>query len=278
MREDSNRKNSPHRRTDRIGRRTRADVPSSGSDRPMSSSSSESGGTSSTPVIQFDHVTKTYPSEPAPALSDISLTIDQGEFVFLIGKSGSGKSTFIHSLIRDVVPDSGTLLVGGYDLVSMRKSRVPYLRRKIGCVFQDFKLLPNKTAYENVAFAMECVGAPKAKIRRQVQEVLSFVELRDKMDKLPDELSGGEQQRVSIARALVNQPPLLICDEPTGNLDPETSASILNLLHTINATTGTTVLIATHDKEAVNRMQARVIKLEHGHLVSDCMNGGYTDE
>lgn len=228
------------------------------------------------PAIVFDHVTKTYPTESdKPALNDVSITINQGEFVFLVGHSGSGKSTFIRSVIREVVPDSGKITVGGYDLVTMRASRVPYLRRNIGCVFQDFKLLPNKTAYENVAFAMECVGASQRKIKQHVPEVLKLVGLADKMDKLPDELSGGEQQRVSIARAIINQPPLLICDEPTGNLDPATAAGIMELLVAINDATQTTVLIATHDQDIVNMLHKRVVRLSKGHLVSDEENGEY---
>lgn len=228
------------------------------------------------PAIDFRHVTKTYPAEAdKPALNDVSVKIDQGEFVFLVGHSGSGKSTFIRSIIREVVPDSGRITVGGYNLNDMRESRVPYLRRNIGCVFQDFKLLPNKTAYENVAFAMECVGASQRKIKQHVPEVLKLVGLADKMDKLPDELSGGEQQRVSIARAIINQPPLLICDEPTGNLDPATAAGIMELLVAINDATQTTVLIATHDQDIVNSLHKRVIRLSKGRLVSDEENGEY---
>lgn len=228
-------------------------------------------------AICFDHVTKTYPAEAdKPALNDVSVTIDQGEFVFLVGHSGSGKSTFIRSIIREVVPEEGNITVGGYDLVNMRESRVPYLRRNIGCVFQDYKLLPNKTAYENVAFAMECVGANKRKIKQHVPEVLKLVGLGEKMDKLPDELSGGEQQRVSIARAIINQPPLLICDEPTGNLDPTTADGIMELLVAINDATQTTVLIATHDQGIVDKMHKRVIRLSKGQLVSDEENGEYS--
>lgn len=230
----------------------------------------------SMPAICFDHVTKTYPTEEKkPALHDVTVSINQGEFVFLVGQSGSGKSTFIRSIIREVVPDKGKITVGGYDLTDMRESRVPYLRRNIGCVFQDFKLLPNKTAYENVAFAMECIGASQRKIKQHVPEVLKLVGLGDKMDKLPDELSGGEQQRVSIARAIINQPPLLICDEPTGNLDPATAAGIMELLDAINSATQTTVLVATHDQGIVNAMHKRVIRLHKGELVSDEENGEY---
>lgn len=237
----------------------------------------KSGTTTPPPAILFEHVYKTYPATPeTPALKDVSVKIDQGEFVFLVGQSGSGKSTFIRSVIREVVPDKGRLEVGGYNLVTMRESRVPYLRRNIGCVFQDFKLLPNKTAYENVAFAMECVGKSQREVKRHVPEVLALVGLGDKMDKFPDELSGGEQQRVSIARAVINQPPLVICDEPTGNLDPTTSAGIMDLLVTINEVTGSTVLIATHDQETVDKMHKRVIRLSGGVLVSDEEDGVYS--
>ena len=227
------------------------------------------------PAIVFDHVTKIYPAQPDhPALSDVSLTIDQGEFVFLVGHSGSGKSTFIRMINREVEPTEGEITVGGYALKDMRASRVPYLRRNIGCVFQDFKLLPNKTAYENVAFAMECLGRSKREISRQVPEVLKLVGLDDKADKRPSELSGGEQQRVSIARAIINRPPLLICDEPTGNLDPKISAGIMELLVRINKT-GTTVLVATHDQEIVDLLRQRVVRLESGVIVSDREKGAY---
>lgn len=227
------------------------------------------------PVIVFDHVTKIYPAQPnKPALDDVSLEIAQGEFVFLVGHSGSGKSTLIRSIIREVTPTSGDLYVGGYDLMRMRKSKVPYLRRNIGCVFQDFKLLPNKTAYENVAFAMRCIGRSNEDIEEQVPQALELVGLAGKEDKFPNELSGGEQQRVSIARAIINRPPMLICDEPTGNLDPQTSRGIMDLLVTINKATGATVLVATHDRETVDKMRRRVIRLDGGHLVRD-EKGGY---
>ena len=176
-----------------------------------------------TPVITFDHVTKVYPAQPnKPALNDISLQIYAGEFIFLVGHSGSGKSTFIRMLIREVKPSQGHIYVADEDLTTMRNWRVPYLRRNIGCVFQDFKLLPNKTVFENVAFALEVIGKSRHVIKTQVPEVLRLVGLQDKLNKRPDQLSGGEQQRVSIARAIVNSPPLLVCDETTGNLDPQT--------------------------------------------------------
>ena len=227
------------------------------------------------PAIVFEHVTKFYPAQPdKAALDDVSLTIDPGEFVFLVGHSGSGKSTFIRMINREVTPTKGKIIVGGYDLTDMKASRVPYLRRNIGCVFQDYKLLENKSVYENVSFAMECIGKTKREISRQVPEVLKLVGLEDKADKRPDELSGGEQQRVSIARAIINRPPLLICDEPTGNLDPKISAGIMELLARINQT-GTTVLVATHDQDIVDQMRQRVVRLEDGKITSDRSKGFY---
>ena len=228
-----------------------------------------------TPVITFDHVTKVYPAQPnKPALNDISLQIYAGEFIFLVGHSGSGKSTFIRMLIREVKPSQGHIYVADEDLTTMRNWRVPYLRRNIGCVFQDFKLLPNKTVFENVAFALEVIGKSRHVIKTQVPEVLRLVGLQDKLNKRPDQLSGGEQQRVSIARAIVTRPPLLVCDEPTGNLDPQTSRGIMDLLERINRT-GTTVLVATHDREMVDNMRRRVIALDRGHLTRDQDRGVY---
>lgn len=227
------------------------------------------------PVITFDHVTKVYPAQPnKPALDDVTVQVCAGEFVFLVGHSGSGKSTFIRSIIREIRPTEGHIYVADEDLGSMRNWRVPYLRRNIGCVFQDFKLLPNKTVFENVAFALEVIGKSRHVIKTQVPEVLRLVGLQDKLDKRPDQLSGGEQQRVSIARAIVNRPPLLICDEPTGNLDPQTSRGIMDLLLRINRT-GTTVLVATHDREMVDNMRKRVIVLEKGHVSRDQERGVY---
>ena len=229
----------------------------------------------SSPVITFDHVTKIYPAQPnKPALSDISLQIYAGEFIFLVGHSGSGKTTFIRTLIHEVTPTEGHIYIANEDLTTMRNWRVPYLRRNIGCVFQDFKLLPNKTVFENVAFALEVIGKSRHVIKTQVPEVLRLVGLQDKLNKRPDQLSGGEQQRVSIARAIVNRPPLLICDEPTGNLDPQTSRGIMDLLERINRT-GTTVLVATHDREMVDNMRRRVIALDRGRLTRDQDRGVY---
>ena len=230
---------------------------------------------SGTPVITFDHVTKVYPAQPnKPALNDVSLQIFAGEFVFLVGHSGSGKTTFIRMLIREVKPTQGHIYIADEDLANMRNWRVPYLRRNIGCVFQDFKLLPNKTVFENVAFALEVIGKSHHVIKTQVPEVLRLVGLQDKLNKRPDQLSGGEQQRVSIARAIVNRPPIRICDEPTGNLDPQTSRGIMDLLERINRT-GTTVVVATHDREMVDNMRRRVIALDRGNLTRDQDRGVY---
>ena len=230
---------------------------------------------SGTPVITFDHVTKVYPAQPnKPALNDVSLQIFAGEFVFLVGHSGSGKTTFIRMLIREVKPTQGHIYIADEDLANMRNWRVPYLRRNIGCVFQVFKLLPNKTVFENVAFALEVIGKSRHVIKTQVPEVLRLVGLQDKLNKRPDQLSGGEQQRVSIARAIVNRPPILICDEPTGNLDPQTSRGIMDLLERINRT-GTTVVVATHDREMVDNMRRRVIALDRGNLTRDQDRGVY---
>ena len=230
---------------------------------------------SGTPVITFDHVTKVYPAQPnKPALNDVSLQIFAGEFVFLVGHSGSGKTTVIRMLSREVKPTQGHIYSADEDLANMRNWRVPYLRRNIGCVFQDFKLLPNKTVFENVAFALEVIGKSRHVIKTQVPEVLRLVGLQDKLNKRPDQLSGGEQQRVSIARAIVNRPPILICDEPTGNLDPQTSRGIMDLLERINRT-GTTVVVATHDREMVDNMRRRVIALDRGNLTRDQDRGVY---
>ncbi len=227
-------------------------------------------------MIVFDGVSKIYEPNVA-ALREVSFIIDKGEFVFLVGPSGSGKSTAIRMLLKEVEPTSGRVIVSGRDLGRLRRSKVPMLRRNLGCVFQDFKLLPNRSAYENVAYALKVQGEHRNAVRKKVPEVLSLVGLADKMSSLPDELSGGEQQRVSIARAVVNRPPLLICDEPTGNLDPDTSVGIMQLLYRINRA-GTTVLMATHDREMVDKMRRRVIALEDGALIRDERRGGYTTE
>lgn len=228
-----------------------------------------------TPTISFKNASLVYPSQPnRPALDNISADIYPGEFVFVVGHSGSGKSSLLRLITREQKATHGQVIVAGQDLTRMRNSKVPYLRRQIGTVFQDFKLLPDKTVYENVSFALECIGKPRSVINVQVPEVLRLVGLGQKMDAYPDQLSGGEQQRVSVARAMVNRPPLLICDEPTGNLDPAISLGIMKLLDRINRA-GTTVVMATHDREMVDSMRKRVIALEAGHIVRDQEKGGY---
>jgi cell division transport system ATP-binding protein len=225
------------------------------------------------PMIVFEGVTKIY--EPhVVALREASFVIEKGEFVFLVGPSGSGKSTIMRLLLKELEPTTGRIIVGGRELARLKNSKVPMLRRNIGCVFQDFKLLPNRTASENVAYALKVQGESKRDIRAKVPEVLALVGLSGKTNSLPDELSGGEQQRVSIARAFVNHPPLLICDEPTGNLDPDTSVGIMQLLYRINRA-GTTVLMVTHDREMVDKMRRRVIQLENARVVRDDRRGGY---
>jgi cell division transport system ATP-binding protein len=227
-------------------------------------------------MIVFDNVSKTYDPN-VEALKDVSFVIEKGEFVFVVGASGSGKSTMIRLLLKELEPTNGRIIVGGRDLTRLKRNRVPQLRRNVGCVFQDFKLLPNRNAAENVAYALKVQGEPRSSIRRKVPEVLNLVGLSHKMNSLPDELSGGEQQRVSIARAFVNHPPLLICDEPTGNLDPDTSVGIMQLLYRINRS-GTTILMVTHDREMVDKMRKRVIALESGRLARDERRGGYASE
>jgi cell division transport system ATP-binding protein len=231
---------------------------------------------SSSAMVVFENVTKIYEPDVA-ALRDVSFVIDKGEFVFIVGASGSGKSTVIRLVLKELEPTQGKIFVGGRDLTRLKRSKVPLLRRNVGCVFQDFKLLPNRSAAENVAYALKVQGENANSIRRKVPEVLNLVGLSHKMSSLPDELSGGEQQRVSIARAFVNHPPLLICDEPTGNLDPDTSVGIMQLLYRINRS-GTTILMATHDREMVDKMRKRVIALEEGKLLRDERRGGYTSE
>ena len=224
-------------------------------------------------MIKFDHVSKTY-KKTIRALDDVSVDIGKGEFVFLVGASGSGKSTFIKLLLKDVEPDAGDIVVAGKRLPRMRSWRVPALRRELGCVFQDFKLLENKTVYENVAFAQEVIGTSPGQIRVDVPDALEVVGLSHKLDAMPHELSGGEQQRVSIARAIVNRPRIMLCDEPTGNLDPETSVGIMKLLDQINRA-GTTILMATHDSHIVDSMRRRVIELQQGQMVRDQVRGTY---
>ena len=224
-------------------------------------------------MIVFESVTKIYDPD-VKALREVSFVIDKGEFVFVVGASGSGKSTIIRLLLKELEPTRGRIFVGGRDLTRLRRSNVPQLRRNVGCVFQDFKLLPTRSAAENVAYALKVQGESASNIRRKVPEVMNMVGLSHKMNSLPDELSGGEQQRVSIARAFVNHPPLLVCDEPTGNLDPDTSVGIMQLLYRINRA-GTTILMVTHDREMVDKMRRRVIALEDGRLARDERRGGY---
>jgi len=227
-------------------------------------------------MIVFEGVTKVYEPD-VTALRDVSFVIEKGEFVFIVGASGSGKSTLIKLLLKEIEPTVGRILVGGRDLTRLKGGKVPLLRRNVGCVFQDFKLLPSRTASENVAYALKVQGESRSSIRRKVPEVMNMVGLAHKMNSLPDELSGGEQQRVSIARAVVNHPPLLVCDEPTGNLDPDTSVGIMQLLYRINRA-GTTILMVTHDREMVDKMRKRVIALEDGRVSRDERRGGYTSE
>jgi cell division transport system ATP-binding protein len=224
-------------------------------------------------MIVFDGVTKVYEPDVA-ALREVSFVINKGEFVFIVGASGSGKSTIVRLLIKEIEPSRGRIIVGGRDLGRLKRSMVPMLRRNVACVFQDFKLLPNRTTYENVAYALKVRGEGRDEIRRKVPEVLALVGLSHKSSSNPGELSGGEQQRVSIARAVVNHPPLLVCDEPTGNLDPDTSVGIMQLLYRINQA-GTTILMVTHDREMVDKMRKRVIALDEGRLMRDERRGGY---
>jgi cell division transport system ATP-binding protein len=224
-------------------------------------------------MIRLENVTKTYKGEVA-ALHDANVDIQKGEFVFLVGPSGSGKSTFIRLLNKEEVPERGQIFVAGKDIGELSSWKVPFLRRNIGCVFQDFKLLSNKTVSENVAFALEVIGRPRHVIDTQVPAILDLVGLGHKGESLPNELSGGEQQRVSIARAFVNRPLILLADEPTGNLDPATSVGIMRLLDRINKT-GTTVVMATHDRGIVDTMRRRVIELDRGAIVRDQSRGVY---
>ena len=227
----------------------------------------------STAMIVFEDVRKVYEPDVV-ALDGASFVIEKGEFVFVVGPSGSGKSTIIRLLLKELEPTRGRILVGGRELTRLKRSKVPLLRRNVGCVFQDFKLLRDRSAFENIAYALRVQGEPSTAIRKKVPEVLALVGLAHKASSRPDELSGGEQQRVSIARAFVNHPPLLLCDEPTGNLDPETSIGIMQLLYRINQT-GSTVLVATHDVAMVDKMRRRVIELAEGKIVRDEHAGAY---
>jgi cell division transport system ATP-binding protein len=224
-------------------------------------------------MIRFDNVTKAYKGSTV-ALREVSVDIQKGEFVFLVGPSGSGKSTFVRLITKEEEPEEGQIWVAGKNIANLTQWKIPYLRRNIGCVFQDFRLLPTKTVHENVAFALEVIGRPRHVIRSQVPQILDLVGLGKKTGNLPHELSGGEQQRVAIARAFVNRPLILLADEPTGNLDPSTSAGIMRLLDRINRT-GTTVIMATHDQSIVDSMRRRVIELDRGSVIRDQARGVY---
>ena len=225
-------------------------------------------------MILLDDVVKYYPGDKEPALKNVSLHIQPKEFVFLVGKSGAGKSTLIKMHTREEVPTSGKIMVGGIDYDYLKRRHVPHLRRRIGVVFQDYKLLPNRTVYENVAFALEIVGVSNAEIRRTVPKVLDLVGLADKGHRFPEDLSGGERQRVAIARSMARQPKILIADEPTGNLDPKISAGIMRLLEEIN-NFGTTILVTTHDAEIVNQMRRRVVTIQDGKIIGDQKSNGH---
>ena len=225
-------------------------------------------------MIRFENVSKTYPRSSQPALRGISLEIERGEFVFVVGQSGSGKSTLLRLILREEKATSGNVLVAGRELSTMRSRKVPELRREIGTVFQDFRLLPNKNVYQNVAFALQVLGKSRHAVKAVVPETLEMVGLGGKEKRLPHELSGGEQQRVAIARAFVNKPAILLADEPTGNLDPTTSLDIVRLLDRINRT-GTTIVMATHDDEIVDQLRKRVVELNDGQLVRDQTRGVY---
>ena len=228
-------------------------------------------------LIRFENVTKIYPGNDRPALDSVSLEIAKGEFVFLVGMSGSGKSTFLRLILREERPTSGVIHVAGKDLGKLSNHKVPELRRQLGTVFQDFRLLPNKTISENIAFSLHVLGYSQKEINREIPEMLELVGLEDKGDRLPSEISGGEQQSVAIARAYVTKPAIIIADEPTGNLDPALSVGIMKLLDRINRE-GTTVLMATHDSGIVDQMRKRVIELDGGHVIRDQVRGvyGYT--
>ena len=224
-------------------------------------------------MLEMIDVSKIYPGGSV-ALQDINVRIEQGEFVFIVGPSGAGKSTFFKMLFREVLPSSGKVIVNGHDLVKTTDKEIPYFRRQLGIVFQDYRLLPDRTVYDNVAFAMQVIETPYRKIKRRVNDGLDLVGLRKRAHAYPTELSGGEQQRIAIARAIVNDPILLIADEPTGNLDPETSWEIMDIFREVNKS-GTTIVMATHDREIVDEMEKRVIAIEHGHIVRDDAKGVY---
>jgi cell division transport system ATP-binding protein len=228
------------------------------------------------PIVELRHASKTYPGGHV-GLERATLRVDKGEFVFLVGPTGCGKTTLIKLLIRELKPTDGEVLIAGRDIAKLSESKIPFLRRRIGTVFQDFKLLPNRTVYDNAAYALQVIGASRKEIKAKVPDALRLVGLADKVKSYPEQLSGGEQQRLSIARAFVNHPPLLLADEPTGNLDPETSVGIMQLLYRINRT-GTTVVVVTHDREMVDKMRRRVVALDEGRIVRDEAAGMYAEE
>ncbi len=252
--------------------RSRRRVPASGARTPAAAATSRAPGGQ---VVDFRAVSKLYTGDVG--LDQATFSVDREEFVFLVGSTGSGKSTVMRLLIKELEPTSGTIRVAGHDLSEIARKRVPYYRRNIGVVFQDFKLLPNRTVHDNVAYALQVTGGSRKDIRAKVPDILRLTGLSTKLHNFPDQLSGGEQQRVSIARAFVNHPPLLLADEPTGNLDPETSIDIMRLLYRINRT-GTTVLVATHDQAMVDKMRRRVIELQRGRVIRDQATGFYTDD
>ncbi|MEN9955049.1 MAG: hypothetical protein RLZZ41_713 [Actinomycetota bacterium] len=225
-------------------------------------------------MISVQNVTKKHKGTPRPALDQVSLEIEKGDFVFLVGASGSGKSSLMRLMLREDVPNSGSVHVLGENLVGLPARKVPFFRRRLGVVFQDFRLLPNKTVSQNVAFSLQVIGKSEGFIQEAVPDVLRMVGLDEKADRLPNELSGGEQQRVALARAIVNKPAILLADEPTGNLDPTTSEGIMSLLNSINLS-GTTVVMATHERGIVDQMKKRVVELRHGQIVRDQVAGGY---
>jgi cell division transport system ATP-binding protein len=255
---------------------THIDAPATALAEPVEETKPSRSAPTAGAMIVLEQVRKVYEPDVV-ALDGVTFVIEKGEFVFVVGPSGSGKSTIIRLLLKELEPTAGRIIVGGRDLTRLKRSKVPMLRRNVGCVFQDFKLLRERTAYENVAYALKVQGDSNAEIRSKVPEVLNLVGLAHKANSRPDELSGGEQQRVSIARAVVNHPPLLICDEPTGNLDPDTSVGIMQLLYKINRA-GTTILMVTHDREMVDKMRRRVIALDNGKLARDERRGGYESE
>ncbi len=227
-------------------------------------------------MIKMENVTKVY-ENGAVGMRDTTLHINKGEFVFVVGSSGSGKSTFMRLLLKEVEPTSGKIIINGTDITKLKRRQIPYLRRKIGVVFQDFRLLPSKTVYENVAFAMQVIETNPKIIRRNVPQILAMVGLGKKANAYPNQLSGGEQQRVALARAIINRPPILLADEPTGNLDPETAWEIMELIQEIHRN-GTTVVISTHAKDIVDKMQKRVVTINKGSVLRDIEGGGYSDE